>query len=185
MGVDSTVLDFWRWALGDLRMNTARSVLAEFLVRSAIRDPSPIRREWASFDLKSSRGARVEVKTAAYLQSWAQRALTRPSFSLGKVIGLEWNVELGQYTGDPRALKADVWVFALHTCTDPEAYDPLDAGQWRFWVVPANAPGIQERAQSGRGGQVPLGWVESNASTGPVSLAELGEVVDTSYGSAG
>ncbi len=25
-----TVLEFWRWALGDLRMNTARGYLAEF-----------------------------------------------------------------------------------------------------------------------------------------------------------
>lgn len=44
---DATVLDFWRWVLGDLRMNNARGYLAEFLVARALGSPAPIRIEWA------------------------------------------------------------------------------------------------------------------------------------------
>jgi hypothetical protein len=35
-GVDATVLDFWRFALSDLRMNNTRGYLAEFLVAKAV-----------------------------------------------------------------------------------------------------------------------------------------------------
>jgi hypothetical protein len=30
---------------------------------------------------------------------------------------------------------AGVYVFAVHTCKQPEAYDPLDLGSWEFYVV--------------------------------------------------
>jgi hypothetical protein len=36
-GRDS-VLDFWRWALGDLRLNSTRGLLAQFLVARAVGD---------------------------------------------------------------------------------------------------------------------------------------------------
>lgn len=34
LGVDATVLDFWRWGFSDLRLNIVRGVLAEFLLAS-------------------------------------------------------------------------------------------------------------------------------------------------------
>jgi hypothetical protein len=43
-----SVLDFWRWALGDLRMNTARGYLVEYLVAKALGDKSEVRVEWAT-----------------------------------------------------------------------------------------------------------------------------------------
>lgn len=51
---NASVLDFWRWALGDLRMNTARGYLAEFLVARALRSADPARMEWAAYDVKSA-----------------------------------------------------------------------------------------------------------------------------------
>ena len=53
---DTTVLDFWRWALGDLRMNNARGYLVEYLVAQAVGDASPTRVEWGAYD--------VELRTA-------------------------------------------------------------------------------------------------------------------------
>ncbi|MBK6579630.1 MAG: hypothetical protein IPG17_26280 [Sandaracinaceae bacterium] len=41
-----TVLDFWRWSMSDLVSNTARGVLAEFLVGSALGIASGTRVEW-------------------------------------------------------------------------------------------------------------------------------------------
>ena len=38
VGLDATVADFWRWAFSDLRDNTTRGILAEFLVAKAVGD---------------------------------------------------------------------------------------------------------------------------------------------------
>jgi hypothetical protein len=46
----ATVFDFWKWALGDLRMNNARGYLVEFLVAKALGDPSRVRVEWGPYD---------------------------------------------------------------------------------------------------------------------------------------
>ena len=41
-----TVQDFWRWSCSDLLSNTARGVLAEFIVAQAVGAQGDIRREW-------------------------------------------------------------------------------------------------------------------------------------------
>lgn len=73
-GVDATVADFWRFALPDLRMNNARGWLAEFLVARAL-GVDAVRVEWDDFDVIWG-DVKIEVKSSAYLQSWAQ---TKPS----------------------------------------------------------------------------------------------------------
>jgi hypothetical protein len=180
VGIDGDVLDFWRWALGDLTVNTARSVLAEFLVKMAVGDTSPSRVEWATYDVTAGNGTRIEVKGSGYLH---QGRVQRPSFALGKVTGRVWNQEVGHYQGERTALKADTWVFALQTCTDWSSYDALDVTQWRFWVVHASSAGIQERARveraGGKGGNVGLAWVEANASHGPIGWDELAAAIGT------
>jgi hypothetical protein len=130
---DATVLDFWRWALGDLRMNNARGYLAEFLVARAVRSPQPARIEWADYDVTAPNGARIEVKTSAYLQSWRQDKLSAPRFSL---VGAAeaWDEARDEYYRDHRP-RVDLWVFCLQTCRSHDEYRPLDVGQWRFWVA--------------------------------------------------
>ncbi|MSO95749.1 MAG: hypothetical protein EXQ81_08155, partial [Thermoleophilia bacterium] len=44
--------------------NTFRAVLAEFLVASAVGDPSPLRNAWDNFDVTTPSGIRVEVGTS-------------------------------------------------------------------------------------------------------------------------
>jgi hypothetical protein len=131
---EANVLDFWRWALGDLRMNNARGYLAEFLVARALRSSDPIRVEWGAHDVTAADGTRVEVKSSGYLQSWSQRKPSAPRFGLTGA-KLLWNDETGTYEDDP-AGRVDVWVFALHACADRDAYDPLDVGQWQWWAAP-------------------------------------------------
>lgn len=131
----ATVLDFWRWALGDLRMNNARGYLAEFLVARAVQSPAPSRIEWASHDVTDAEGIRIEVKTSSYLQSWSQWKLSCPTFSLAGAAE-SWHDESGEWRVDPRG-RVDVWVFCLQTCKEHEKYDPLDIDQWRFWVAPS------------------------------------------------
>jgi len=63
-----------RCSLSDLVSNATRGRLAEFIVAQALNvDTSGVRDEWAAYDLLTSSGIKVEVKSAAYLQSWAQR----------------------------------------------------------------------------------------------------------------
>jgi hypothetical protein len=37
-GLDAAVVDFWRWEFSDPRENTARGILAEYLVANAVAD---------------------------------------------------------------------------------------------------------------------------------------------------
>jgi hypothetical protein len=133
----ATVLDFWRWALGDLRMNTARGFLAEYLVTLAVGSDAPIRIEWATHDVETAEGARLEVKASGYLQSWSQGRLSVPSYSFKAVHAAEvWDGESAQMKPVEPADRVDAWVFALQTCVEPDGYDPLSLDQWEFRVIP-------------------------------------------------
>ena len=51
-----------------------RGVVAEYLVAQALGVAGGVREEWAPYDVDAPGGIRVEVKSAAYIQSWNQRA---------------------------------------------------------------------------------------------------------------
>lgn len=125
--------DFFSWAFSDLRSNTTRGILAEFLVAWALGVREGVRAGWDDFDVLTPDGIRVEVKASGYLQSWVQK---RPSkISFGRLTGRSWNAETGEL-GEKRELRADVFVFAIQTCSDPNGYDPLDLDAWHFLVLP-------------------------------------------------
>jgi hypothetical protein len=133
----ATVLDFWRWALGDLRMNNARGYVVEFLVAQALGDSSRVRVEWGPYDVQASDGTLVEVKATGRLQSWATRRPSTPSWSFKSVRAARvWSEEIGAWIEVDPETRVHVWVFALQTALDPAEYDPLDVAQWEFRVVP-------------------------------------------------
>ncbi len=67
-----TLLDFWRWSVSDILSNATRGRFAEFIVGTAVGiDPKNLRDEWDAYDLTTSDGIRIEVKSAAYIQSWS------------------------------------------------------------------------------------------------------------------
>lgn len=138
------VVDFWRWGFSDLRSNVVRGVLAEFLVASAVgADLSTPRDAWADYDCTSRDGIRVEVKSTATWQSWPQRG--RSDHRFGRLRGQALTAE-GGYSGAP-VVRADVFVFAVHDCLSPEDYDPLDLGQWSWWLLPGRViDGLQNAA---------------------------------------
>lgn len=131
-GVDATVRDFWRFALGDLRMNNARGYLAEFLVARALGLTDPVRIEWAEHDICFD-GITIEVKSSAYLQAWEQRQLSRINFS-----GLKGTpyTPRGGYDPAGKQFNAQVYVFGVQTATVHDRYDPLDVTQWEWFVLP-------------------------------------------------
>lgn len=130
--VGRTVHDFWRWSASDLLSNVWRGVLAEYLVAVALGADGRPRREWVAWDLTTPDGIRVEVKSAAYVQSWHQQRPSPIRFGVGETAG--WDPDTAQ-TSKERKRQADVYVFALLFELDRQVVDPLDVDHWRFIVV--------------------------------------------------
>lgn len=90
-----TLLDFWQWSSSNLLDNILRGTLAEWLVACALGCAQGARQEWGSYDLMSPSGIRVEVKSAAYIQSWAQRRYSTITFSVREAYA--WDPESNSY----------------------------------------------------------------------------------------
>jgi hypothetical protein len=165
LGLDATVGDFWAWAYSDLRDNTTRGILAEFLVARAVRDQRDLRIGWDNFDAQSEEEARIEVKCSAFLQSWSQKRHSDLVF--GRLSAREFDSKTNEYSVDPR-VRADVFVFAIQTQRDPATYDMLDLSHWEFWV--ASGKTVSERA----GRTVGINWVKQHAA-GPLGYADLAQ----------
>src|SRR5687767_12610590 len=83
--LEISLIDFWRWSASDLVSNTMRGILDEFIVASALgitKGGGSVRSEWDAYDLLTSGGIRIEVKSAAYLQSWYHQKLSTISFGI-------------------------------------------------------------------------------------------------------
>jgi hypothetical protein len=168
-GVDATIADFWRWACSDLRENTTRGMLAEFLVARAVGDQRPLRIGWDNFDVVAPDGTTIEVKCSAFLQSWPQPRHSALVFS--RLTAREFDYTRNEWSVDAR-VRADVFVFAAQTQRDPAAYDVLDISHWQFWV--ASARTIREQAVK----TVGIGWVRQHA-TGPLPHRGLADAIHT------
>lgn len=131
IGADASVVDFWRFALSDLRMNNARGYLAEFLVARALGIDEPVRIEWADYDVVFE-GITIEVKASAYLQAWEQRQLSQIRFT-----GLKSGSDNLPNSPDRNGkhYNAQVYVFGVQTATTHDVLDPLDVTQWDWYVL--------------------------------------------------
>jgi len=164
------VLAFWRWSTSDLVSNATRGVLAEYLVARALGiSDGCVREEWAECDLEAPDGTLVEVKSAAYIQSWHQEHLSRVSFRVPETRG--WDRETNRQDDDPRR-KADVYVFALLDHKDQATLDPLDVSQWQFYVLPTYV--LDERGRSQHSITLP----SVHALARAVAFASLGAAVE-------
>ncbi len=140
-----TLLDFWRWSSSDLVSNATRGVLAEFIVASVLGIKlNGVRDEWGAFDLETPEGITVEVKSAAYIQSWSQRNLSVITFRVPKTRA--WNADTNVQEKEPRR-QAQVYVFALLAHQDKLSIDPLNVDQWRFFVLPTKVLDARTRSQ--------------------------------------
>ncbi|MDZ4402365.1 hypothetical protein [Prosthecobacter sp.] len=165
-----TLQDFWRWGVSDLVSNATRGRLAEFIVAKALGvQTEAVRDEWGAFDLMTSTGLKIEVKSAAYIQSWAQRDYSTILFSTPKT--RVWNPETNETSNEPRR-QADVYVFALLAHKDKATLDPLDVHQWRFFILPTRVLDQRTRSQH----SITLKSLEP-LSSGAISFGELKEAV--------
>lgn len=165
IGLDASVLDFWRFAMADLRTNNVRGYFAEFLVAKAVGARGP-RVEWDAYDVEAPDGTTIEVKSSAYVQAWAQR---RPStIRFTGLTGRTWTPETG--TASAATYNADLYVFALQTAKSHEEYDVFDVDQWRFYVVPRQ---MLEQLGSRSIGLSAL----ERLDIGPVTWSELADTI--------
>lgn len=125
---------FWEWAYDDLLANTTRGVLAEYIVAKALGIIDTKRVEWDKYDLRFD-GIGVEVKSAAYVQSWVQTQPSVISFGIGPTTG--WDAGTNTFAASAGRC-ADVYVFCLLNGTDRQRVDPLDVEQWTFYVLPTS-----------------------------------------------
>lgn len=139
-----TVHSFWQWAYSNLPANNLRGHLAEFIVASAVGDESATRIEWADHDLRTKSKYRVEVKSAAYLQSWGQRKLSAISFDIAPTKQKDQHSET--FHG-ARIRNSDAYVFCLLKHEDKPSLDPLNLDQWTFYVLPTAVLNTKRQSQ--------------------------------------
>ena len=166
-----SLLDFWQWSSSDLVSNATRGILAEFVVAHALGVAREgVRSEWDAFDVVSPEGVTIEVKSAAFVQSWAQRRLSPIIFRVPKTRA--WSAD-SHVQERERRRQAQVYVFALLAHKDKASIDPLNVKQWRFFVLPASVLDARTRSQH----SITLRSLERLAGAG-VAFDELRETVN-------
>ena len=135
LGTDKTLQDFWQWGFSDVLNNTTRGVLAEYLVASALGLADKPRISWDPYDLVYN-DVTIEVKSAAYIQSWAQRGPTTPCFSIRPTRA--WDSTTNILASEIKR-QAKVYVFCLLTNADRTTINALDVDQWTFYVLSTSA----------------------------------------------
>ena|ERR1017187_441992 len=138
------LLSFWQWSVSDLVSNATRGVLAEYIVAQALGVAKEVRSEWDAFDLRTKSGLKVEVKSAAYVQSWFQRGLSSIVFRVGP--RRPWD-SATNVLGTESKWQADVYVFALLAHQDKSTVDPMNLDQWEFYVIDVSVLESRQRSQ--------------------------------------
>lgn len=146
--VVSDLNGFWSWAYSNVIDNAERGALAEYLVACALGVNENVRVNWDKYDLLSSEGIAVEVKSSGYLQSWDQEKLSSLGFGIQPTYG--WDSSSNTYS-DELARQSDIYVFCAHKHTEQNTVNPLDISQWDFYLLPIETlnekAGAQKKAQ--------------------------------------
>lgn len=132
-----TMNDFWRWAYSDLTNNINRSVLAEYIVASSLGitniPTEQTRTMWRPYDLLSKQGYKIEVKSAAYVQSWDAKHPDNISF---RIAPARLPDESGDYKLDaPLQRNSDLYIFCIYKAMTKDE-SPLNLDLWEFYVLP-------------------------------------------------
>ncbi len=132
------VKDFWQWFASDLINNAIRGILAEYLVGVAIKaqDITYPREPWAAYDLFLRDGTKIEVKTGAYIQSWAQEKLSNIVFTIKPTH--EWSSKTNKLSKRIKR-QADIYIFCVFIYKnkkDPKLMQKLlELNNWDFYIA--------------------------------------------------
>ncbi len=123
---------FWQWSASDLVNNTLRGMLAEYIVASAIGVENGIRTEWDAYDLLSTEGTKIEIKSSAYIQSWPQKKLSDIQFGIQPTRG--WDATTNTYDTVVKR-QSDIYIFCILSHKQQETINPLNLSQWSFYIL--------------------------------------------------
>lgn len=129
--LDVELNNFWQWSSSDILNNTLRGTLAEYIIALALGIADGIQEGWKSYDL-DYQGLKIEVKSSAYIQSWAQKDYSKIIFNVSMTKAFD------PVTGGLAELsirQADIYAFCVLTEKDAERINPLDMDQWTFYLV--------------------------------------------------
>ncbi len=104
------LLSFWQWLASDLVDNALRGALAEYIVPYDLAIANGTRPGWNAYDLITPDGIKVEVKSAAYLQTWKQSAPSNICFDVRPTYG--WDTSTNTMSVE-RNRHGDVYPFCL------------------------------------------------------------------------
>lgn len=128
--LDFTVVDFWKWNQSNLIENRNRGILAEFIVKQGLDIQIESRLEWDSYDLIKD-DIKIEVKSAAYVQSWNQKKHSTISFNISNSRSIS---DDNKYSAE-KTRQANIYIFYLLDHKDRTTINPLDLNQWTFYLV--------------------------------------------------
>ena len=111
--------DYWNWAHNDFLSNAQRGILAEFIVGKALNCLNEKRLEWNAYDLVTTSGIKVEVKSAAYIQLWEQSKMSEIRFDIAQK--KSWFAETNTFHKISER-SADVYVFSVLSEKDRKLY---------------------------------------------------------------
>ncbi|MGG2085467.1 hypothetical protein ABFY59_00295 [Priestia aryabhattai] len=132
LGTPYFISDFWSWGFSDVLMNSLRGIFSEFLVGSALEVLEKPRIEWDTYDLVY-KDKKIEVKSAAYIQSWHRGKYSKISFDIGAKKFYDY--DKNSYSVD--ALRhADIYIFCLLKEKDFNQVNVLNTEHWSFYIVP-------------------------------------------------
>ncbi len=126
---------FWQWSSSELLGNALRGVLAEYIVSMALDCVSDLRAEWDAYDLVTSDGTSIEVKSASYLQSWEQEKYSSIGFSIRPT--KSWDDQGRGHIGDARR-QAQFYIFCVLAHREMSTVDPMNLDQWDFYILPTD-----------------------------------------------
>lgn len=163
------LLEFWKWSGSDLTGNTARGILAEYIVATSLGIDAGVRIEWAPMDL-IYRGIGIEVKSSSYIQTWYQKKASAISFGIQRT--RKWDAMTNSMVGELRR-QADIYVFCVLAHLGPSPLNPLDLNQWDFYVLPTSV--LNENCETQK--TIGLKRLESLGAK-PIKYAELAASID-------
>lgn len=123
---------FYEWAYSDLLVNNQRGHFAEFIVAVALDITSSKRLEWDPYDLLY-RNVKIEIKSAAYIQSWQQKKPSTIGFDIKQTRNLNFQTDKQE---EQNKRQSDLYIFCHLKHKDRNTIDPTNVSQWDFYIVP-------------------------------------------------
>ena len=117
--------------MSDFRQKSNRIALAEFMVGKAIGVQHKTRSNREEYNLKTTKGITISVRSSTFLETWHPVKISTPKFWGLKTRA--WDPETG-FSAD-KSFRAKIFVFALQTSKHRNQYDALNVSQWKFWLA--------------------------------------------------